>query len=149
MLREPTHYEILQEGHTGDRQNGYSVTSIGFHNFQQYEGWVSFTFPDEKEGGKLRVELFDSQENLLFSADSRQQDGTWNEDWYLREKSEYAEENEKGEKVPVIYPAEYTVTASIIGVRVPVGETVTAKIIDLETGQTVCTDTRTLNSVQY
>ena len=150
MLREPTHYEILQEGHDGEEQNGYSVRSIVFSNLQtRYAGGLSFSFPGEKEGGSLRAELLDSRGTLVFSSDSRREDGTWNEEWHLQEGSEYAEEDENGGKVSCVYPTQYIVSVPLAGERVPVGETVTARIVDLETGQTVCTDTRTLDSVQY
>lgn len=148
-LDNPYRYLILQNGGMGKEENGFSVRNVTFEKLNGYTGSVYFTLPPEQAEKDLRVEVYDSQNTLLWESDTYNADGSWNDRWnYTGPQTSQLgnlEQNagETGEQL-----AEYSVSAEVTGLMVPIGEKVTTKIIDLDTGEVLCVDTRVLDAVQ-
>lgn len=148
-LDNPYRYLILQNGGMGKEENGFSVMNVTFEKLNGYTGSVYFTLPAEQSEANLRVEVYDSQSTLLWESNAYNSDGSWNDRWKYSgpEDSMMGQlAQEAGEAEAAL--GECQVSGDVTGLMVPIGEKVTVKIIDMDTGETLYADTRTLDAVQ-
>ena len=133
----------------GKEENGFSVMNVTFEKLNGYTGSVYFTLPAEQSEANLRVEVYDSQSTLLWESNAYNSDGSWNDRWKYSgpEDSMMGQlAQEAGEAEAAL--GECQVSGDVTGLMVPIGEKVTVKIIDMDTGETLYADTRTLDAVQ-
>lgn len=148
-LDNPYRYLILQDGSEGKEENGFTVRSVVFEKLDGYTGSVYFTSSQERTEMNLRVEVYDSQNTLLWESNAYSADGSWNDRWdYTSAQDSQLARLQQNAGETGENQAEFNVSAEITGLIVPIGEQVTVKIIDLNSGEILCTDTRTLDVVQ-
>lgn len=134
----PYAYETLQNGSPGKEKNGMRAASVVFDRWEgAYTGSVSIEmrYPLPERG--YRVELLDSEENILVSEECTP-DKVGAEGLDLNEM-DYGEGR--------VWRLD--LRKNIQGIEVPIGEAVTVRVTDLETGDTVLTDSRVMESPSY
>ena len=148
-LSSPYRYEILQSNAYDLEGNGFAVASVVFRNYETYTSSVFFCVPQEWEKARLKVEVYDSQDTLLWESSAYNSDGGWNEGWQSTspEDSQLGKlEQEAGESGETRW--EFSVSQELTGRMAAIGEQVTVKILDEDTGDILFTDTQTLDQVQ-
>ncbi len=134
----------------GPEENGYSVEAVALtSNGRESTGLVQFTTQSgsRKKPERLRVEVRDSQGNLLFASDSVTEAGlgVWNEEEWTTAVADI-------DAPPDADPVAYGVNTREIGFAGSVeelqGERVTTTVTSLQSGEVLCTDTRVLDVLQ-
>ena len=95
------------------------------------------------------MEVYDAQDTLLWESSAYNSDGGWNEGWQSTspEDSQLGKlEQEAGESGETRW--EFSVSQELTGRMAAIGEQVTVKILDEDTGEILFTDTQTLDQVQ-
>lgn len=148
-LSSPYRYEILQSNAYDLEGNGFAVASVVFRNYETYTSSVFFCVPQEWAEARLKVEVYDAQDTLLWESSAYNSDGGWNEGWQSTspEDSQLGKlEQEAGESGETRW--EFSVSQELTGRMAAIGEQVTVKILDEDTGDILFTDTQTLDQVQ-
>ncbi|CCX39056.1 unknown [Clostridium sp. CAG:1013] len=148
-LSSPYRYEILQSNVYDLEGNGFAVSSVVFRNYETYTSSVFFCVPQEWAEARLKVEVYDAQDTLLWESSAYNSDGGWNEGWQSTspEDSQLGKlEQEAGESGETRW--EFSVSQELTGRMAAIGEQVTVKILDEDTGEILFTDTQTLDQVQ-
>ncbi len=150
----PYDFAILGNIDKGQEQNGYTVTCVDFQYYNgEYTASVSFDTQNGKIGEpeRLRLEVTDETGRVIFRSDSVTETGepVSFEDWCPQyTDSEFDMDYETARET--LAPAGYGVWAELNGENgwIMEGDTVTVTISDLDTGETLCTDTRTLKRIE-
>lgn len=151
-----TPYDIAVIGNfgKGQEQNGYTVTCV---DFQYYNGEYTASVSVDTQNGKigkperLRLEAEDETGRVIFRSDSVTETGeaVSFEDWCPQYS--YSENDMDYETAcETLAPTGYGVWADLTGENgwIMAGDTVTVTISDLDTGEVLCTDTRTLKQME-
>ncbi len=147
----------------GEEQNGYAVTCVTFqYDNGVYSALASFDSKRGKVGEteRLRLEAADGTGRVIFRSDSAGEQGEWafaaEQDQSVSfqrwsPQYEYSEEDMDYETArETLAPTGYGVREALTEENgwVLEGDTVTVTISDLDTGEVLCTDTRTLKRME-